>query len=207
MLLLRGGTRAPRVTGAALFLGVAVVLLMAADAALMGVGPGRSAQDQPRVTWADVWPPASQRPFPPPLPPATFAWPVAGPVSSFMDAEHPLGIDIGLASTPSVPVRASSGGVVSFAGGRACCSYGLYVVVEHPGGLTTLYAHLSEVKVREGEAVRQRQTVGISGSTGLSTSEHLHFEVWRNGERIDPLTVLPPRDEESIKVVRLQEDD
>jgi murein DD-endopeptidase MepM/ murein hydrolase activator NlpD len=145
------------------------------------------------------WEPAAQVQFPPPLPPLTLIWPVPGPVSSYMDAEHPLGIDIGLATLPSIPIRAATTGVVSFAGGTACCGYGLHVIVEHPGGLTTVYAHLSEIHVSEGQVVRKRDVLGISGDTGNSTSEHLHFEVRRGEELLDPLTVLPPRDEESVK--------
>jgi murein DD-endopeptidase MepM/ murein hydrolase activator NlpD len=150
------------------------------------------------------WLPAVQQPFPPPLQPASLVWPVPGPVSSYMDASHPLGIDIGLATLPSIPVRAATSGVVSFAGGNSCCGYGLHVIVEHPGGLTTLYAHLSELRVSEGQVVRKRDTLGISGDTGYSTSEHLHFEVRRGEELLDPLTVLPPRDQESIKLLAEQ---
>jgi murein DD-endopeptidase MepM/ murein hydrolase activator NlpD len=80
---------------------------------------------------------------------------------------------------------------VVFAGGNACCSYGLYVVVVSPGGIETLYAHLDSISVSAGEYVGQGQVLGAVGSTGYSTGRHLHFEVIDNGVRVDPLSYLP----------------
>ena len=86
---------------------------------------------------------------------------------------------------------ASAGGVVTFAGGNACCSYGLYVVVDHGNGMQTLYAHLSKIGVSVGQVVAQGQYLGTSGSTGYSTGEHLHFEVHVGGSIVNPLAYLP----------------
>ena len=66
-------------------------------------------------------------------------------------------------------------------------SYGYYVVIDH-GNSTTLYAHMSRLNVSVGQYVNQGDTVGNVGSTGLSTGNHLHFEISINGSRIDPLT-------------------
>jgi murein DD-endopeptidase MepM/ murein hydrolase activator NlpD len=118
-------------------------------------------------------------------------WPTDGPVTSNFDDSHPLGIDIGLAFEPNEVIRASADGTISFAGGRRCCSYGLYVIVDHANDLTTLYAHLSEIWVEEGQHVKAGEALGRGGTTGTSTSEHLHFEVRKAGIRIDPLAFLP----------------
>ena len=108
-----------------------------------------------------------------------------------MGPAHPLGIDFGLSHAPGSAVRAVAAGKVAFAGGDACCSYGLYVIVDHGNGLKTLYAHLSALSVVTGQQVAQGQTLGPSGATGYSYGVHLHFEVHRNGTRVDPMAYLP----------------
>ena len=115
-------------------------------------------------------------------------WPASGPVTSHFGPSHPLGIDIGQWLGP---VRAATEGTVSFAGGDACCSYGLYVVVDGPGGLRTLYAHLSSIAVKQGQRVRQGQVLGQVGCTGTCFGTHLHFEVVEDGRRQDPMQYLP----------------
>jgi murein DD-endopeptidase MepM/ murein hydrolase activator NlpD len=141
-----------------------------------------------------VDPTAGEPVKPPPIPPRqelSFIWPVQGPISSFMDPGHPLGIDVGLAANPSAPILAAERGVVVFAGGLRCCSYGYHVIVQHEAGLSTVYAHLSEIHVTEGSQVGKGERLGISGNSGFSTSEHLHFEVRRHEERLNPLDFLP----------------
>ena len=86
---------------------------------------------------------------------------------------------------------AATEGTVVFAGGNACCSYGLYVVIMSPGGIETLYAHLNSIYVSQGEYVSQGQGIGVIGNSGYSTGVHLHFEVIDNGVRQDPLDYLP----------------
>lgn len=66
-------------------------------------------------------------------------------------------------------------------------SYGNYVVISHANGESTLYAHMSKRLVSEGDKVTQGQTIGLVGTTGSSTGNHLHFEVRLNGQRQDPL--------------------
>jgi len=120
-----------------------------------------------------------------------FMWPTTGPISSYFGPAHPLGIDIDLFSNPNAPIGASAAGVVTFAGGNTCCSYGLYVIVDHGNGIQTLYAHLSKISVSTGERVAQGQIIGNGGRTGYATGNHLHFEVHVNGAYANPLDFMP----------------
>jgi len=80
---------------------------------------------------------------------------------------------------------------VTFAGGNACCSYGLYVVIDHGNGFETLYAHLDPIAVVQGQQVAQGEVIGYVGLTGYSTGYHLHLEVRLNGQYVNPLNYLP----------------
>lgn len=120
-----------------------------------------------------------------------FIWPASGPLSSYFGASHPLGIDIDLFDNPDAPIVAARGGTVVFAGGDPCCSYGYYVIVDHGNGVQTLYAHLSEILVSEGEELDQGDLLGIGGRTGYATGNHLHFEIRVDGNVVDPLRYLP----------------
>jgi len=122
---------------------------------------------------------------------AGLIWPVSGPISSYMGGGHPLGIDVDGFNLAGAAVAAATSGTVVFAGGNACCSYGLYVVVVSPAGIETLYAHLSSISVVQGQEVAQGEALGVIGSTGYSTGTHLHFEVLDNGVRVNPLSYLP----------------
>ena len=95
------------------------------------------------------------------------------------------GTDIGRVGYTS-PVYAAKAGTVIMA--TRSSSYGNYVVISHGTGNTTLYAHMSSIKVSVGTYVQQGQTIGITGSTGHSTGPHLHFEVVENGVRVNPLS-------------------
>jgi murein DD-endopeptidase MepM/ murein hydrolase activator NlpD len=134
--------------------------------------------------------PAPTNTAPPPVS-RGFVWPVTGRISSYFGPSHPLGIDIDLYNNPTAAIGAAKSGVVTFAGGNACCSYGYYVVVDHGDGDQTLYAHFSSISVSVGQSVAQGQRLGIAGRTGYATGIHLHFEVRRNGVLINPLSVLP----------------
>ena len=142
-------------------------------------------------------PVAPERGGPPPEPTAEpargFIWPITATVriTNYFSARHPLGIDMGLSHAPGTPVVAVAPGKVVFAGGDACCSYGYYVIIDHENGLKTLYAHLRSINVSAGQRVSQGQTLGPSGTTGYSTGVHLHFEVHKNGVRVDPVPYLP----------------
>ncbi len=123
------------------------------------------------------------------------AWPANGPITSpFGWRTHPIfgrqifhsGIDIGI--DEGTPVHAADRGTVVSAGWMD--GYGNVVVVDHGNGLSTLYAHNSEITVSEGQVVNKGQTVAISGNTGNSTGAHLHFEVRSGGEPVNPMGYL-----------------
>ncbi|HEX2189072.1 MAG TPA: M23 family metallopeptidase [Longimicrobiaceae bacterium] len=99
--------------------------------------------------------------------------------------QHP-GIDV--AVPEGTHVRASGAGVVAEVGEDSV--YGRYVRVRHRDGYETMYGHASQVLVERGARVAQDQTIALSGNTGLSTAPHLHFEVRRNGEPVDPRTLV-----------------
>lgn len=69
--------------------------------------------------------------------------------------------------------------------------YGNYVIIDHGGGLQTLYAHMSVCSVSVGQSVSAGQVIGYVGTTGRVTGAHLHFEVWANGARQDPQSYFP----------------
>ena len=90
------------------------------------------------------------------------------------------------------PIVAASDGKVALVNSSYTPNrgYGMYVIVDHGGGVTTLYAHCSELNVTLGQEVKRGQTLAKVGSTGFSTGPHLHFEVRENGKHINPLTYL-----------------
>ena len=125
-------------------------------------------------------------------------WPLAtkGRISSpFGNRMHPIlkenrfhsGMDIAVPS--GTEVRAADRGKVLISGWNG--GYGYYIAIDHGNGLSTAYAHNSRLLVKEGDLVAQGQAIAKSGSTGLSTGPHLHFEVRKEGVPIDPADYLP----------------
>lgn len=123
----------------------------------------------------------------------TFVWPAPGYTritSDFGYRIHPIyktkkfhsGIDIGVPWGKKVV--AAGVGTVLYADTYG--GYGKTVMIDHGGGIVTLYAHNSSLNVKVGDQVKTGQTISLSGSTGLSTGPHLHFEVRKNGEVVDP---------------------
>lgn len=104
------------------------------------------------------------------------------------DRPH-LGIDI--AGPAGSPIRAAAAGKVVYSASAE--GYGNLVAIDHGDGLVTRYAHNLANLVAVGEQVRTGQTVALLGSTGRSTAPHLHFEVLRRGEPVDPLSMLNRR--------------
>lgn len=122
------------------------------------------------------------------------AWPTPGYTritSPFGFRIHPIlksrklhtGIDIAIPSGKNI-VAAGDGEVIhsGWLGG-----YGKVIMLDHGGGIVTLYAHNSSLVVKEDDAVKRGDVIAKAGSTGLSTGPHLHFEVRRNGEFVDPI--------------------
>ena len=98
---------------------------------------------------------------------------------------HP-GVD--LTTRGDKKVRVALTGRVALAGYHA--DYGNAVIVEHAGGVRTIYGHLESIDVRVGDQIKKGDVVGIVGSTGLSTGTHLHYEILVDGQRIDPLIAM-----------------
>lgn len=122
-------------------------------------------------------------------------WPVSGEITSpYGYRTHPIwgttiyhsGIDIGV--DEGTPVHAADGGTVAWSGWMG--GYGYAVVIDHGNGMSTLYAHNSEVAVSEGQDVGKGQVVAYAGSTGNSTGPHVHFEVRISGDPVDPMGYL-----------------
>jgi murein DD-endopeptidase MepM/ murein hydrolase activator NlpD len=125
-----------------------------------------------------------------------FAWPVAalGINSLFGERIDPIdgvrrfhaGVD--LDASYGTLVHATADGTVVFASRHL--GHGRQVVVEHAGGFRSVYSHLSQLFVDAGAFVRSGQTLGRLGNSGRSTGPHLHFEIHRFGEPVDPVTLL-----------------
>ncbi|WP_066376913.1 MULTISPECIES: murein hydrolase activator EnvC [unclassified Anabaena] len=123
------------------------------------------------------------------------AFPSDAPTSSpFGWRVHPIlgyrrfhaGLDF--AASYGSTIRAADSGKVIFAGWYG--GYGKAVIIDHGRGVTTLYAHSSQLYVSEGQTVQKGQAIAAVGSTGLSTGPHLHFEVRRNGTPVNPADYL-----------------
>jgi len=122
-------------------------------------------------------------------------YPAAARITSrFGSRVHPIlgyrrfhaGIDFG--ASYGTTIRAADGGRVIFSGWYG--GYGQAVIIDHGGGITTLYGHASRLYVREGQTVQQGDAIAAVGSTGLSTGPHLHFEVRQNGNPVNPMGYL-----------------
>jgi murein DD-endopeptidase MepM/ murein hydrolase activator NlpD len=118
------------------------------------------------------------------------AWPTNGSVTSgfgYRWGSLHAGIDI--ANGTGTPIRAAKAGTVILAGWNG--GYGNCVVIDHGGGFSTLYGHMTRLRTSEGQRVSQGDLLGDMGSTGNSTGSHLHFETRVNGSPQDPQRYLP----------------
>ncbi len=102
--------------------------------------------------------------------------------------EHRRHLGVDLAAQQGQAVYTAERGVVLRAGWNG--DHGLQVEVQHEGRWVTRYSHLSRVLVEPGEVLERGHAVGLAGETGLATGVHLHFELWRDGEAVDPLDAL-----------------
>ena len=120
--------------------------------------------------------------------------PVAGRITSqFGSRFHPIlghkrmhkGVDLGAGT--GAPIVAAADGRIASAGWAG--GYGRQVAITHSGGIRTTYSHMSRIAARPGQTVRQGQVIGYVGSSGLSTGPHLHYEVYKDGRPVNPLSV------------------
>lgn len=165
--------------------------------AMLGVKAPRektlAAADLLRATPVRAVAPASPPRYTEPPPSLPTHWPLdergfvtRGQVRGGDRAESHPGIDI--AVPVGTPVRAAGGGLVAAVG--ADPAYGLYVRVRHSGGYESLYGHASRLFVQEGDTIGAGQVIALSGNSGRSTAPHLHFEIRREGNSLDPLTIV-----------------
>lgn len=120
-----------------------------------------------------------------PLPGHTYISCHFGEVDAFGNAGH-RGTDI--PAPEGTPILAAHSGTVLVSGWND--SYGNQVLLDNGAGLSTRYAHMTQIAVTAGEAVTAGQVIGYVGSTGDSTGNHLHFEVMQNGVRVNPMDMV-----------------
>ena len=125
-----------------------------------------------------------------------FTWPTSGRLTSgFGYRDNPLtgkkqfhtGID--LANKVGTTVKAAMSGEVALVG--VAPLWGKYIILRHPDGFQTLYAHLSKITAAKGGRIKQGEKIGEMGNTGFSTGCHLHFTIVKGGDPVDPLKYLP----------------
>ncbi|MBQ7937539.1 MAG: peptidoglycan DD-metalloendopeptidase family protein [Oscillospiraceae bacterium] len=128
-------------------------------------------------------------------------WPVPGysKISStfgwrFNNTDFHTGVDITGGGVHGAKVVATNTGTVVHTNycpyNGYAYGYGTYLIVDHGGGITTLYAHLSNITVQKGDIVVMGQQIGNVGNTGWSTGAHLHFEVRKNGTAVNPMSYI-----------------
>ena len=122
-------------------------------------------------------------------------WPTQGRITSPygyriapMEAASGYHTGIDIANEYGTPVYAAADGVIRHSGWAQ--GYGMCAVVDHGSGYSTLYGHMSEIVAKEGTQVKRGQLIGRMGSTGTSTGNHLHYEVWVGGVPRDPMKFL-----------------
>ncbi|MHB0868185.1 MAG: peptidoglycan DD-metalloendopeptidase family protein [Chloroflexota bacterium] len=118
----------------------------------------------------------------------SFRWPAGGSITQYFGENGHSGVD--LAAGTGSPIYAADAGVVVTAL-KLGYGYGWHLVIDHGNGYKTLYSHMSAFFVDYGERVGKGDRIGAVGSTGLSTGPHLHFEIFQNGVRVNPLKFLP----------------
>lgn len=139
-------------------------------------------------------PPAAVDAAPPVSQPVELVAPAQGRLTAGFGIETPIGVGdhkgIDIAARKGDPVLAARAGVVILADERGRSAYGKVVKIDHGEGVYTKYAHLSRIDVAKGDWVAAGEQIAAIGNSGQSTGPHLHFEYYRNGARIDPMTAF-----------------
>jgi len=128
-------------------------------------------------------------------------WPTNGRLTSgygvrkspFDDGEGEFHRGIDIASALGTPVRATADGIVRMASWQG--GYGRLIVIDHKHGYRTFYGHNSELLVKPGDIVKRGQVISYMGTSGRSTGYHLHYEVWHNGEVVNPMKFVKAQDD------------
>jgi len=120
-------------------------------------------------------------------------WPVAGPLTSpfgirFQGLSPDLHKGVDIRIPDGTEVRAMAPGRIRFAG--TMTGYGQVIWTDHSGGVMSVYAHLSAIRVQAGEEISGGHVIGLSGHSGNASGPHLHFEIWRHGREVDPVGFL-----------------
>jgi murein DD-endopeptidase MepM/ murein hydrolase activator NlpD len=122
-------------------------------------------------------------------------WPIRGRITagygyrlSPFTGQREMHEGLDIAAAFGSPIMATADGIISFV--RPLGSFGNVVFINHGHGLTTLYAHASSFRVKEGQPIKRGQIIAYVGSTGRSTGPHVHYEVLVNGAAVDPLEYI-----------------
>ena len=123
-------------------------------------------------------------------PPKYLRWPMPGlPLGRGFGSNNGKHLAIDITADIGTPVRAMAPGIVGYAD-DGVRGYGKMVMLVHPGGWVTLYAHLSRYKVRPGQRIGRNQILALSGNTGISRGPHLHFALLIEGKPVDPMRYM-----------------
>ena len=128
-------------------------------------------------------------------------WPTVGRVTStfgqrkdpFGDADGEFHKGLDIAAKLGTPVRATADGVVKIASWQG--GYGRLVVIDHGKGFRTFYGHNSQLAVKPGDTVKRGQIIAYMGTSGHSTGYHLHYEIWKNGQAVNPMKFVKSNDD------------
>jgi murein DD-endopeptidase MepM/ murein hydrolase activator NlpD len=123
-----------------------------------------------------------------------FEWPLNGPILARFGPLVPGKVSdgINIAAAAGTPIRATAGGVVSYAGDQIGV-YGGLILINHSGGWVSAYGHAGRIDVKRGQSVRMGDVVGRAGATGQVQTSQLHFQLRKNRIPVDPMKQLPPR--------------
>jgi len=113
-------------------------------------------------------------------------WPIKGKITTYFSSHHPA---IDIANSWGTPIHPFASGFVVEA--KTSGSWGKYIIIRHNDGYETAYAHLSAILVSPGQSITTSTVIGKVGSTGNSTGPHLHFQVIKNNQLVNPLSTLP----------------